>query len=90
MVEEELDETIKALEKQVINFNSSNKHQLEVTTSASLGNLSQQLYPSFTTYILFPVSQAAVSVKDAAGAVREVAQNILKVEFDNVHFHKEF
>jgi len=57
-VEEELDETIKALEQHVVNYGSIKSN--DIATSTSL------------------VTQAAVSVRDAAGAVREVAQNILK------------
>ena len=79
MVEEELDETIKALEKQV-NLNLLSKQQPphpSVTTTAGLGSsvvilmITNSLPPP-------PVTRAAVSVRDAAGAVREVAENILK------------
>ena len=57
-VEEELDETILALEQQVT-LNLSRQHPSVATTTGL-------------------VTRAAVSVRDAAGAVREVAENILK------------
>ena len=79
-MEEELDETIKALEKQVCLNLSKQQQQYQhpsVTTTAGLGSsvvilmITNSLPPP-------PVTRAAVSVRDAAGAVREVAENILK------------
>ena len=84
-VEDELNQTIKALEQVVVLSNTEKPQPLEIATSASLGN-----YSNFLDYIetrnnvnggfFLSVTQAAVSVRDAAGAVREVAQNILKVK----------
>ena len=42
-VEEELDQTIKALEKEVVTLNPSHKNQLEIATSASLGTISLEI-----------------------------------------------
>ena len=75
-VEEELDETIKALEKQV-SLNLTKQHP-SVTTTAGLGSSVLILMMTNTSLLSPSVTRAAVSVRDAAGAVREVAENILK------------
>ena len=79
-VEEELDETIKALEKQVC-LNLTKQQQQphpSVTTTAGLGSEVVIVMMSNTSLLSPSVTRAAVSVRDAAGAVREVAENILK------------
>ena len=79
VVEEELDETIKALEKQVsLNLTKQQQQHPSVTTTAGLGNLVEILMMTNASLLLPSVTRAAVSVRDAAGAVREVAENILK------------
>lgn len=78
-MEEELDETIKALEKQVsLNLTKQQQQHPSVTTTAGLGNLVEILMMTNASLLLPSVTRAAVSVRDAAGAVREVAENILK------------